>query len=186
MSGHAEKEYTIVEVAINLFIACLVSGLIIGAVYFLTEPIAAQKRIEMKNDTMKELFADANSFKAVEGKTDWYVAQKGGETIGYIVPGESKGFGGPILFLIAVTPEGQVKDYSITKHNETPGLGDKGGLSPFKDQLFGKDPEKLVVVKDPSNKENVNALTGATITSRAVTKGVKEALEEAIQEFKLK
>jgi electron transport complex protein RnfG len=70
--------------------------------------------------------------------------------------------------------------YQILSHRETPGLG-TGALKPeFIAQFKGKSVEDLVVVKLPTEK-NIQALTGATITTRAVTNGVKRAAEEVIE-----
>lgn len=80
--------------------------------------------------------------------------------------------------LVAVDTKGQVIGYNILTHNETPGLGDKTTKSQFKDQFKGKDIDHLVVTKDPSNKDDVQAITGATISSRAVTNGVHQAVEQ--------
>ena len=63
------------------------------------------------------------------------------------------------------------------RHNETPGLGDNASKPKFSNQFIGKKAEDLEVVKVPTDK-NIQALTGATITSRAVTKGIREAVEE--------
>lgn len=68
-----------------------------------------------------------------------------------LVPSEVKGYGGKIELLVAVAPDGAVMDYTILKANETPGLGDKAGVEPFKSQIIGKTAENLVVTKDPSN-----------------------------------
>lgn len=186
MSGHGQKEYTIPQIALNLFMACMVSGIIISGIYYFTAPIAAQKAEEMKVEAMKELIADADDFKEISGHKEWFEAKKGEETLGYVVPGEAKGFGGAILMLVAVSPDGKVIDYAILKHNETPGLGDVAAVSPFKDQFKGKTVDKLVVVKDPTNKENIIALTGATITSKAVTEGVVEAVDHVMEVFPAK
>lgn len=69
-------------------------------------------------------------------------------------------------------------DYTVLEANETPGLGDKGAKSPFKDQFKGKKIAGLEVTKDRSAKDKIQALTGATISSRAFTLGVKEAVEK--------
>ena len=172
---HKEKNYSIFEIASNLALACLFAGIIIALVYFVTAPIAAEKRILLNNQAMKALVKDADTFEKVEGKDNWYKAKKGNELVAFVVPGESKGYGGKIKMLVAITPKGEVIDYTIMAHNETPGLGDNAGKDFFRAQFFGKSEEKLVVVKDPTNKENIQALTGATITSRAVTKAVKDA-----------
>lgn len=167
----------IFKVGINLTIACLLSGAIIAGTYSVTAPVAAQERINSKNKAMKELVADAQEFKPVTGKTDWYAAMKDGKTIAYVVPAESKGYGGAIKMLAAVSPDGKALEYKILSHNETPGLGDKAGDAKFSKQFAGKKAEDLEVVKVPTDK-NIQALTGATITSRAVTKGIKEAVVE--------
>lgn len=178
---HTTKHYSIFEIAFNLTAACFVSGAIIATTYFLTAPIAAEKAVIMKNDAMKTLVKDADAFKEVEGKKEWFAASKAGKIIAYIVPGESKGFGGAIRMLVAVTPDGKVIDYDILAHNETPGLGDNASKPSFKKYFKDKKAEDLVVVKDPTNTKNIQAMTGATISSKAVTKGVKEAVEQVVQ-----
>jgi len=180
---HIVKEYTVFQVAINLILACVFSGLIIGVVYFITNPIAIEKNEMIKQQSMKDLIKDADSFKEVPGKTEWFAAEKAGKVIGYVVPGETKGYGGAIKMQVAVSTDGKVIDYNILTSNETPGLGDNAAKEPFKSQLKGKTVKNLTVVKDPSDKEDIQAMTGATISSRAVTKGVKEAVE-AVSELK--
>jgi electron transport complex protein RnfG len=165
------------KIAINLTIACLLSGTIIAGTYAATAPIADKEKIAQQNKAMKELVADAQDFKAVAGKTEWYAAMKDGKIIAYVVPAESKGYGGAIKMLTAVSPDGKDLGYKILIHNETPGLGDKANQPKFSKQFVGKTAENLEVVKVPTDK-NIQALTGATITSRAVTKGIKEAVEE--------
>lgn len=178
---HNTKNYNVFQVAMNLTITCLISGVIIGGTYFITAPIASQKSAMLKNQDMKDLVKDAESFKSINGKTDWFAAQKDGKVIAYVVPAESKGFGGEIKMLVAVTTDGKIIDYDILSNNETPGLGDNASKDPFKKQFKGKRAEDLIVVKDPSNTNNIQAITGATISSRAVTKGIKEAAEQVVE-----
>jgi len=180
--AHIKKEHSIFQVAINLILACLVSGLIIGIVYFITAPIAIQKSEMLKQQAMKDLVKDAETFKEVPNKVQWFAAEKEGKVIAYVVPSESKGYGGSIKMLVAITTDGKVIDYNILTSNETPGLGDNAAKEPFKSQFKEKQAENLTVVKDPSNKENIQAMTGATISSKAVTKAVKEAVE-AVTDF---
>lgn len=175
--GHDESQNSILKIGLNLTMACLLSGAIIAGTYAITAPIAAQERVNLKNQAMKELVAEAQTFQQVEGKTDWYAAVKDGKIIAYVVPAESKGYGGSIKMLAAVTPEGKTIDYKILSHFETPGLGDKAAEPKFRKQFAGKAAQEMEVVKVPSDK-NIQALTGATITSRAVTKGIREAVEQ--------
>ena len=76
-----------------------------------------------------------------------------------------------------MTADAKVIDFSILEHNETPGLGDNAQKPAFRQMFAGKGADKLEVTKDPNNKDNIQAMTGATISSRAVTKGVREAVE---------
>ncbi len=175
------KKYGIVKIALNLASACLVSGVVIAATFFITAPIAEQKSIQLKNDAMKSLVEGAENFQPVEGKENWFIAEKGGSAVAYIVPSENKGYAGTIKLLVAVNTEGRVIDYDILAHSETPGLGDNASKAPFRDQFNGKSAGSLKVVKDPTNKENIQAMTGATISSKAVTDGVKKAVDEVKQ-----
>ena len=176
-----KKEQSIFKVAINLIGACLISGVIIAIVYFITAPIAVEKNEMMKQQSMKSLVKDADTFKEVSGKEEWFTAEKDGKVIAYVIPGESKGYGGAIKMLVAVDKDGKVLDYSILTSNETPGLGSKAAEEPFKGQFKGKQAEALTVTKDASNKENIQAMTGATISSKAVTLAVKNAVGEVVQ-----
>lgn len=178
--GHQEKEYSLFQVASNLFGACIISGAIIAGVFYFTAPIAVEKAELLKQQSMQALVPSAEEFDPIKGQKEWFEAKKGNEIIAYVVPGESKGFGGEIKMLVAVDPKGKVLSYDILKHNETPGLGDGANLPPFKKQFPGRSVELLEVTKDPNDKEKVHAMTGATISSRAVTKGIKEADEKVI------
>jgi len=178
---HGSDNNSIMKIALNLTATCFICGIIIAATFFLTDPIAKVKAVQMQKESMQSLVKDADNFKAIEGKENWFAAEKGGKTVAYIVPGETKGYGGAVILLVAVDTEGKVIDYTCTKHNETPGLGDKATKSPFKDQFAGKTSEQLVVTKDASNTENIQAMTGATISSKAFAKAVKQAVEEVVE-----
>ena len=174
-------ENNIFKIALNLILTCLVSGLIIGCVYYITGPIAKVKAEQMKQDSMRALVPDAEKFAEVPGEKDTYFAQKDGKTIAYVIPTEPKGYGGPIKLLTAVSFDGSVMDYTMLEHNETPGLGDNASKPKFRGQFKGKKLDHLEVTKDPSKTDLIQAMTGATISSRAVTRGVKEAVEKAAQ-----
>jgi len=177
-TDHAEKQYSIFAIAVNLMLACFVSGLVIATTYFFTAPIAIKNAEAAKTESMQLLVPDADEFVPVEGQEEWFAATKGGETSAYIVASEVKGYGGKIKMMVAVSLDGGVIDYTILSANETPGLGDKAGKEPFKSQIIGKTAENLIVTKDPSKTENVQAMTGATISSKAVTLGVQNAVKE--------
>ncbi|MCH4178297.1 MAG: RnfABCDGE type electron transport complex subunit G [Megasphaera sp.] len=176
-----KKPSNIIKIALNLIITCFVSGCIIGVVFLITGPTATAKAEQQKEASMKGLVPTADAFVPVEGEKDTFIAEQGGKKIAYIIPTAPKGYGGPIKLLTAVSTDGTVMDYAVLEANETPGLGDKGAKDPFKGQFKGKKIDALEVTKDKSDTKHIQAMTGATISSRAFTKGVKEAVEKAAQ-----
>jgi Na+-translocating ferredoxin:NAD+ oxidoreductase subunit G len=175
--AHVEKKDSIFKIAINLTLTCLISGVILASAYYITHPIAVEKEKELTVKAMQSLVPDATTFAAVEGEDNMTAASDGSKVIAYIVEVEPKGYGGAIVTQVAVTPDGKVINYKITKSNETPGLGENAKNASFMNQFAGKTSEQLVVTKDTSKTDNIQAMTGATITSKAVTKGVKEAVD---------
>lgn len=169
---------SIFKITLNLTIACLVSGVIIATIQYFTVDTAQRKSIEMANKKMQKLLPSANEFKKIPAHENWFEAYKDKQLVAYIVPGETKGYGGILKLITAVSPDGKVISFTIKETHETPGLGDKAELPPFKDQFTGKDLAHLKVTKNPADKEDILAITGATITSRAVTEAVREAVEK--------
>ena len=82
----------------------------------------------------------------------------------------------PMKVEVSVDDSGKIVSVSVPEHNETPGLGDNAGKEPFRAKIRGKDAAHLIVTKDQGNTDDVQAMTGATISSRAVTRGVKSAV----------
>lgn len=176
-----EKKYSIFQIAMNLTVTCLISGAIIAGTYFITAPVAAKTAAKIKTDSMKSLVMDAQKFNPVKNKKEWFTAEKDGKVIAYVVPAESKGYGGAIKMLVSVTPQGKIIDFNILESKETPGLGDNASKDPFRNQFKGKVAKDLEVVKDATKVDNIQAMTGATISSKAVTKGIKEAVDQVSQ-----
>ncbi|MFZ3131978.1 MAG: FMN-binding protein [Desulfosporosinus sp.] len=175
---HTHNNNGILKIALNLICACIISGLIIAVVYTLTASTALAKQAELKTLSLKSLVTEADTYQEIPGKDEWFAAIKDGQTIAYIVPAESKGYSGAIELLVAISPDHKVMKYTILESSETPGLGDKAKEEPFAGQFVGKGVEQLEVTKDPSKKELIQSISGSTITSRAVTKAVSEAVEE--------
>lgn len=178
MSGHQDKNDSIFKIALNLAVACLISGCIIAGTYYITADTAAQASIKMRDETMKTMVEGSTEIKEIEGKSEWYEVYKGSELMGYILPSDTKGYGGTMELLVAVDKDCKVITYKIVTSKETPGLGENAGKPEFANQFTGKSTANLVVTKDPSDKEDIQAMSGATISSKAVTLGVKNAVEE--------
>ena len=96
--------------------------------------------------------------------------------VGYALSVSSKGFGGEITFALGLTTGGEITGISFTQIAETAGLGMKATEPDFKDQFNGKSGS-LTLVKGAATAENeISAITGASITSNAVTDAVNAGL----------
>lgn len=188
----------IVKDAIILTAITLIAGLCLGFVYEITKAPIAATNAQAKEDAYKEVFADAESFeedaaadvsKAPEilsegGYTsdsiDEVLAAKdaGGETIGYVMTVTSKeGYGGDITFTMGVQSDGTINGISFLSISETAGLGMKAKEADFKDQFQGKKAGKLEFTKSGATEDyQIDAISGATITTTAMTNGVNAGL----------
>lgn len=178
-----------------LFVITLVAGLLLALVYQITkEPIAAQKE-KAKQEACKEVFADAASFEGVEfvqpEQVEWSEAgysqesidevmaakDASGSVLGYVITVTTKeGYGGDIKFSIGIRNEGLVNGISILEIAETAGLGMRSE-EVLKPQFAGKTAEQFEYTKSGAVSENqVDAISGATITTNAVVNGVNAGL----------
>lgn len=168
-----------------LLIFTAIAGLFLGGAYVITkEPIAAQALLE-KNQAMKEILPIADKFElsdvvipdgTIIKEVDKGI--KGNEVVGYAIKVTPKGFGGLINMMVGISVDGKIGGIKILSHSETPGLGANSTNINFYGQYKDKGIDsQLEVVKTGASKENeIQAITGATITSRAVTNGVNEAI----------
>ncbi|MDE7232166.1 MAG: RnfABCDGE type electron transport complex subunit G, partial [Lachnospiraceae bacterium] len=173
----------------------LIAGLLLGIVYQVTkEPIAAQEE-KAKQEACREVFADAASFEAVQLAVPDAAAWSGagyaqesvdevmaaldsaGATLGYVITVTTKeGYGGDIQFAVGVRMDGTVNGISILSISETAGLGMRAE-EVLKPQFANKNVEKFEYTKSGAAAENqIDAISGATITTNAVTNGVNAGL----------
>lgn len=170
------------KITINLIAIFVSAGIIMAAVFAKTAPIMADAQKKEKEAALKQLLPEAESIKEAGkwepfGKhAEYYEAKKGNDGIGYIASTFGKGYSSYISILVAVAPDMKVKKISILGHGETPGLGDEIEQEYFKKRYEGKSLEQLEVVKTEGT-DKVLAISGATISSRAVTNGVREAVK---------
>jgi len=175
------------KITLNLTVICALAGIILSATWTKTEPVKVAMEAREREEALKSLIPDADSITKtkdiiVSGKEGViYKAVKGGETTGYVVSCTGKGYSSFIKMLVAVDKDYNVTGIDVLDHKETPGLGDQITEGWFKDQFKGKSLSHLVVVKGDT-KDDIQAISGATISSRAVTKGVKEAVERLKEE----
>jgi len=172
----------ILKVTINLTVICALAGIILSATWAMTEPVKVAKEAAEREQALKALIPGTDNIKPVKdvviaGKEGViYEASSDGNVVGYIVADTAKGYSSFIKMLVAVSPDYNVMGIDILGHGETPGLGDQVEAGWFKEQFKGKGMDNLVVVKGET-KTDIQAISGATISSRAVTKGVKDAVD---------
>ena len=189
----------IIKDALALTLITLVAGVTLGGVYEITkDPIAKQEAA--KAEAYEQVFTDAAAFEAVEmddtlTKTirdqldqEGYKAQsieevmraedQSGETLGYaFTVVTSEGYGGDIQFSMGVQNDGTLNGISILSIGETAGLGMNADTPAFKDQFVGKQVEKLQYTKNGATQDDeINAISGATVTTNAMTNGVNAGL----------
>lgn len=164
-----------------LGVITLVCGALLSGIYVLTEePIKAAQEAKTVEAISEVLPAFASLAEAVQdGDYEYTIALgESGDTVGVAIKTFSSGFGGRIKMMVGFTPDGVISSTSVLEHSETPGLGAKCVEPAFADQFHGFNPaaKKLQVKQDQGD---VDAITAATITSRAYC----VALQNAISEF---
>ncbi len=197
-----KKKSTLIKDAVALFLITLISGLALSYVYEITkEPIAVQQA-EKTLEAYQRAYPEAASFEKDEQlmqlaeETDLQTLDKSyqgtsikeinkaydksGTVIGYLVKVVTKkGYNKstPMELAIAYANDGTVKGIDLITIKETVNLGMLAAEPEFKDQFSGKQVEQFELVKGGASGDNqVDAIGGATITSRAVTNAVNAGI----------
>lgn len=187
----------IVHDALILFAFTLVLGLVLALVYEITKGPIANVNYEKTQNAYREVFADAASFESYEAFDEEAVAtlmadngyadeiddvnvalDASGNVLGYVITVTAKDASqASITFSVGIKSDGTVNGYSITSISETPGLGMKANEEPFYSQFENKNVESFVVVKaTPTADNEIEAISGSTITSKAMANGVNACL----------
>ncbi len=181
------------KLIVTLFLVC---GIAAGSLAFVNaatrEPIARYAAIE-REEARKKVLPDADEFSESESYDEWtaqkldeksgsvfeWKAVKNGAPEGSVFQTSIQGYSGPIKLIFGVDMKGAVTGLRILSHTETPGLGAKITTDGFLQQFRGKTAGELVLKKDDPSKGALDAISAATISSRAVTKAVLNALNAA-------
>ena len=187
----------ILKDAFALLMITLVAVILLGFVYSITkEPIAQQEQLT-KERSCQEVFADAATFEndtedleaataamkaagyEVQTLSEILVAKDAsGSTLGYVLSlVDPEGYGGDISFMMGIRLDGTLNGISILSIGETAGLGMNADTDAFKSQFANKKVEKFTFTKTGSTSDSeIDALSGATITTTAMTNGVNAGL----------
>ena len=168
-----------IKYALILFLITGICVGILGAVNQITSPIITENAKKAEEAAMKNLLSESESFEEASGIEDAmvqavFIGKKGEETVGYVVKVAPTGYGGTINMLVAMDTSHTIKGISILSHGETPGFGANATKDSFKKQYEEKQAP-LAVTKSQPGENEIEAITGATITSTAVTDAVNAA-----------
>lgn len=189
---------TILKDTLALVLITLVAGAALGGVYTITaDPIAHQQQLA-KDEAYKAVFADADTFEVIidqeDAQLEAYLDENGypaqtinevvqamdssGSPIGYaFTVTTSEGYGGDIQFAMGVKDDQTLNGISILSIGETAGLGMKADTDEFKSQFADKNVEAFQYTKNGASADNeIDALSGATITTNAMVNGVNAGL----------
>lgn len=162
----------IIKLGLILLIITAVSTGLLAFVNKLTSPVIEANNIKIQEEAKKEVLSSANEFIKLTDAV--YEGKNNGETVGYTVNVAPKGYGGAIEMMVGINKDMTVSGVKILSMSETPGLGAKAGNEEFINQYKGKN-KKLTLKKSGAGENEINGISGATVTSTAVTKGVKDA-----------
>jgi electron transport complex protein RnfG len=180
----ASNAKKIISLGLILFTVTAITGVILGIVHEITlEPIR-QTQASLKTKALSGALPEADSFTPVvlaEGANavikDVQEASKGEDNAGYCVTVTPRGYAGPVEIVVGITNEGRLRAIRILNQSETPGLGAKSANPEFYGQYDNKEVPILKVVKTAADApDQIQAISGATITSNGVTSGVNAAL----------
>lgn len=190
----------IIKDALALTLITLVAGVALGGVYEITKDPIARQEAQAKAEAYEQVFTDAAAFEEVKMDDtliqtirdqldqEGYKAQsieevmraedQSGEILGYaFTVVTSEGYGGDIRFSMGVQNDGTMNGISILSIGETAGLGMNADTPAFKDQFVGKQVEQLQYTKNGATQDDeINAISGATVTTNAMTNGVNAGL----------
>ena len=169
----------IAKLTITLLAITVVTSSPLSLVYTVTKPTIDALNEQTRQESMLAVMADATEFSEVQftettGVIGVNAAYNGTDLLGYCVQVEpTSGFGGAISMMVGVSTDGAVTGVSILSHEETAGLGTKAMTEEFLGQYVGRTG--TLTVKTGADTD-IQHISGATVTSSAVTDGVNIAL----------
>jgi electron transport complex protein RnfG len=172
----------IVSLGLTLFTVTAITGIILGVVHDITlEPIRVTQE-KLKKEALTAALPEADEFLPLEvaGGADPIIkdvqkAVTNGDVSGYCITVTPRGYAGPIELVAGIARDGKLRAIRILNQAETPGLGAKSVLPEFYGQF--KDAGEIKVVKTaPEAPGEIQAISGATITSNGVASGANAAL----------
>ena len=151
-----------VKPIVVLGVICLVTSLLLAVTNNVTAPIIAENAVKTANATRQALLPSADTFTEVAPET-------------YVITAQAKGYGGEVPVMVAFNAEGTIEAVQFLDNDETPGLGQKVKSEAFQSQFSGMPAEEFGL-------SDIDAITGATISSGAAASAINAAIAAYNQE----
>lgn len=164
---------------VSLFLICAVATALLGMTNSVTEEKIKEVAAASAAEARLRVCENAENFDEKtdkNGNTYFEAKDKNGETVGFAITTEDKSYGGKIEVMTGFSADGKITGVEILTIDDTPGLGMNAKKESFRNEYLGKTGA-LTVSKNASADNEIQALTGATITSNAVTRCVNKATE---------
>ena len=158
---------------VSLFLICVVSTVLLAVTNSVTAPMIEDLATVL---SAARRFSDPKTVTMAKAQYTYYEGFDGDTPVGYVFTTQSKGYGGAVEIMTGIDLNGRVTGIQTLTLNETAGLGMNAKNDAFRDQFKGKSG-RISVAKNSPGEDEIQALTGATITSKAVTDAVNLALE---------
>lgn len=174
-----------------LLIITMIAGLLLGVANNLTKEAIIENSKVSKEDLNYILpqassIQDINNLDTEGNGKEIYEALNENNVVGHVIKVTTKGFHGPVDFVIGISNDGKISGIKVLSHSETPGLGAKISEEKFTSRFKDKPANGyLELVKITPNKDNeVEAISGATVSSRASVTAVNEAITFYLKNIK--
>ena len=180
------------KLIVRLFLITAIAGFVLAFVNSFTSPIIQERERKQYEMALKEVFKDAEKFdklqddkllpikEKIKNIENIEVAKQGDKTLGYVFKTLGKnGYGGDISMLMAVKLEDKsIVGFKVLKHSETPGLGSRVATAEYAKSVVGnKATEHLVRNLNPTADNDIQAITGTTISVEAVLNGLNAGVD---------
>ena len=150
-----------------------VAAVLLSLTYILTKPIIAQQELKSERESISAFLPNVDKIEKIEDEQRvYYKCYKQGRLVGYGLVVFAPGYSNEIKVMVAVDKDKVIKGIKVLEQQETPGLGSKITEDCFAEQFKNKKAKELILG------ENIDAISGATISSEAVIEAVKKELEE--------
>ncbi len=160
-----------------LFLISVVVTAALSVTYGITKPVIDKNTLEAENKARSAVLKQAESFTEFDGSWGDGIVScfQGEDNTGIAVKVESQSYGGVLTAMVGVDQDGKITGISVIGHSDTPGLGTKAMEADYLSQYYGKDQLKSDGIRES---EEINAVSGATISSDAMYHLVKKALNQ--------